>query len=545
MRIWADVYDTSGAQRLAPGPITAIQSASVTRALDGPGSFTLSLAGSDMRTLQYITNKSYLKIYTDNAGSSVSAAFRLLGEGIVEEIRVRESSGGVAFSITGYDPLSLLKQKNTLMNRSYSGQSVSTIASSLAALAGFTASVSGGIPTSIRYDGETVLKAFQMLCESQGLHFRLGSAANTIEVNAMGNISGYRAINARKAEADFYNNDYAYLLDSLDIVTDSKDIANWIVPFGAGEGVAALTLQHSTRTTPYTIQSSAGPDGRTFYYLKDTTSIGLYGQIEKIVTFKDIAPLTNTEADTVAAANALYDAAAAYLARYASKLEIYGMTVRKVWNTIKPGDKIYVRYKGIVTRDGSPFTYRDINQDMWILEATENVSNSGLTVSFKVATIDRYEQNAAQRIIAAQDAIALRNRRPNPVPTVSTFTHLSDISSTFPAIIPVRISDAVISLIRCQVRLKTSSREGSSATPTTISVYVDNVDRTSALGGPWAGGGGATTINLDPALMTGYLVNAAGGLQQEHSIEVDCASSSGRVEALVELTMTTQAVPLI
>jgi hypothetical protein len=54
--------------------------------------------------------------------------------------------------------------------------------------------------------------------------------------------------------------------------------------------------------------------------------------------------------------------------------------------------------------------------------------------------------------------------------------------------------------------------------------------------------GGATTIDLDSAVVTDYLVNAAGGVRQEHTLEVRCLGGQGRAEIQVELYEVVQAI---
>ncbi|MCZ2077916.1 MAG: siphovirus ReqiPepy6 Gp37-like family protein [Bryobacterales bacterium] len=540
MRIWADVYASDGTTRLGDGPIYSIKSASFTKALDGPGTFTLTLPGADTRALTLLACKRRIKVYTDDN----SDLFRLLGDGTIETIAGKVSSTGLEITVSGADTLSLLRQTNTLMNRKYSAASVSTIATSLTALAGWTVSASGGNTTTIRYDGETVLKALQMLCEEQGLHFRLTSTPMQVEIGAFGANSGYRATNVERIHDDLYDNEAITLIETLNLVTDSKDICNWILPLGAGEGVAALTLQYSTRTTPYTIQVATGPDGRNYYYLTDGTSAGLYGTIQKVVPFKDISPASNTQADYIAAANQLYDAAAAYLARWKDKLDTYSMTLRNV-RPIDPGEKIHVRFKGVVYRDGSPYTYRDINQDMWVMNVQEYVSEGGISQTLQVATVDRYALDAAEAVVRSMEAADSRARRLNPTPSVSQFTKLSDISSSFPVTVTIPITDATLDLTRVSITFITSNREGSGTTPDTISCIVDGIDRTGPLGGYWAIGGGTVTVDLDPALMTGYFKNAVGGLQQDHTVQFLCSSGSGRIEVLVELATVVQGVALV
>ena len=402
MRVYVDVYDASGTNRLGAGPVVAVKSASVTRALDGPGTFTLNIVGTDQRALLLMTNKRRVKIYTDNVDVG---NFRLMGEGIIESVKFQATGGGFDLSVTGLDLLSLLNQKNTLIGRTYNNQLPTDIAAALAALAGFSVSASGGNATSVRYDGQSALKALQDLCAQQGLHFRLSNSINTIEVSTLGAVSGYRVIRASRAESDLYDNDRVLIVDQLEFALDTKDIVNWIIPLGGGEGTAALTLQNSTRTTPYTIQVATGPDSHNYYYLTDGSSVGTYGQIERIIAFKDIVPLSSSAGDIQNAANTLYDAAVSHLQRYKTSLEVYALTVRKVRTTIRPGDKIRVRWQGVVTRDGAPYTYKNIDQDMWVLEATEYIGTGGATLTLKVASVDRYEQSSAEKIVTTMQKV--------------------------------------------------------------------------------------------------------------------------------------------
>jgi hypothetical protein len=432
------------------------------------------------------------------------------------------------------------------------------------------------------------------------------------------------------------NNDIL-LIENFNLVADSKDMCNWLLPLGAGEGEAAFTLKYSNRTFPafpYNIETMVGPDGRVLYFIKDSASIAIYGQIEKVGTFKNIAPLSNTDADLTNASNALYDIAVAWLTRRKDKLDVYSFTVRKVRQTVRPGDKVHVRYKGLIYRDGQPVTYRDVNQDMWVLECTERVGVEGLALDLKVATVDRYEQDAARIVIGAIDAIEVRNVRIQPYPSTRSYVYDREIAASYPALVPIRITNATLSLQRCSVRIKTTpfrttslggasggggtlpsagthmhrvslyngpydgsvamfdgyyvSRDESgdllpmvfrvnvggdiwthgaagdhfhampahthppifgiaddTDTPFSIRIFVNGIDRTTDLGGPFAPIGGATTIDLDAGKMTGYLNNAAGGLRQEHILEIRCIGGQGRVEVQVELYETVQSIAVV
>ena len=76
-------------------------------------------------------------------------------------------------------------------------------------------------------------------------------------------------------------------------------------------------------------------------------------------------------------------------------------------------------------------------------------------------------------------------------------------------------------------------------TPDTISVSINGIDRTTALNGPWATGGGSVEIELD---ITEYLATASGGLRQNHAIQFSCASDQGEIEVEIDMLVTIQAI---
>ena len=78
--------------------------------------------------------------------------------------------------------------------------------------------------------------------------------------------------------------------------------------------------------------------------------------------------------------------------------------------------------------------------------------------------------------------------------------------------------------------------------PTTIFLEIDGVARGEALGGPWAAGGAAVDVELD---ITTYLVNASGGLRQNHSIKFSCTSGQGEIEAEIDMLVSIQAIAVV
>lgn len=75
--------------------------------------------------------------------------------------------------------------------------------------------------------------------------------------------------------------------------------------------------------------------------------------------------------------------------------------------------------------------------------------------------------------------------------------------------------------------------------PTELSLSINGIDRTTELGGTWDDAGEGIEVEID---ITDFLVNAVGGLQQNHSIIFSCDSGQGEIEAEVDMLVTIQAI---
>lgn len=413
MRLWADVYDADG-NRLGPGPV-ALKSASVTRALDGAGQVRLEVFGTDERAVTYLTNERRVKVYVSQFGT-----VRLAGTGILNEIGFSDAGGSVTLSPYGPDMLDELSRRTVKYNRVYSNLTVAEIVNDLLGLVTdsggtplWTADCSETARLSTRFDGVSVLKALQSVCEKQGLHMRQKIGESVLEIGAFGTNpenSGdeLRIVRPVKIHQELYRNDDVALLESIQIGQNTRAVANRITVLGAGNNAdMALTLAKCTRTTPYTIYSQT-VNSRTVYYLQDDVSIAAYGVIERDIQIRDIAPLTTVEADEINAANALYDAASAWLERNSQALTTYRVKVRKCTKTVRPGDKVRLVYTGKVQHlDSGEFVYRQINGLFWVIKATESLGEN-TTLDLELCSVDRYAESAARIIVGALEQIHLQ-----------------------------------------------------------------------------------------------------------------------------------------
>ena len=78
-------------------------------------------------------------------------------------------------------------------------------------------------------------------------------SADTKKELIIGNIedtSTVRVVFAKGDKPTVRLNTDAIIADNIEIVDDSNDVVNWVLPIGAGDGDAAVTLEDSTRNNP-------------------------------------------------------------------------------------------------------------------------------------------------------------------------------------------------------------------------------------------------------------------------------------------------------
>lgn len=449
--LWADIYDASG-NRLGDGPV-ALRDAAVKRVLDGVGSVTISVPGTDARAVSLLVNENRVRVYYRPTEDGPT---RELGRGIM---RVKKASGTTdAWTVTmdGPDELDELTRRSVLLGRKYSATAASTIAAALTGLVtGWSATASGGNTTDARFDGMSVFKALLALAEQQGLHVRLGDSAKEVEFGAFGASAGLTLVNPAQLHPAAYANDDIALIESIHVEMNSEAVCNRLFPIGAGIGEAWLTLENATRTSPYTVGSLTGPDGATMYFLNDAASLTAYGTIEKVGRFSEIAPLSNSAADLENAANALYDISAAWLQRYSQRQDVYAVTCRKVRKLVRPGDKVHLLYKGVVVRDGAVVDVLDLNAEMWVMEAEERVGVEGAVLDLRLSTVDRHAMDSAQIVIGALEELQVDGVSVKPYFNRTSWVYDRLIAPLIPASIPVKLTNATQKLNRCLLRIKT------------------------------------------------------------------------------------------
>jgi len=220
-----------------------------------------------------------------------------------------------------------------------------------------------------------VLEAFVKVAEKIGEHFRLGTGRKVVWLRTDQTDTEIKAIQGISPES---SNDAACLITDLGISEQTYDLVTRVYPYGAGNGNARVTLETTTESAPagYTLSKASN-------YLQKTSAHTAYGLIERYVSFKDIAPISNTDSDVQAASDILFLAAKTYLDNNSQIQKTYKLGIAGLEKIVYPGQTIRVVYRGIV--DGNQ--YIDLDDDLVILETQTEISELGTrTVGLTVST---------------------------------------------------------------------------------------------------------------------------------------------------------------
>ena len=308
------------------------------------------------------------------------------------------------------------------------------------------------------FAGETVLAALRKMSEQRGEHFRLSTGRSIAWIRTDQTDSGIRAIQPVGDGKAIENNDDVCIIDNLTESQDSYELITRVYPFGAGQGRARLTLEKTTRTPNAGYVLNLDSKG---YYIESVTARATYGQIEKFVSFKEIKPVTNTEADLESAANALFDAAFQYLSRHDTVQKAYTLSVTKLEQIVYPGQTIRVIWREVVDN----YVFADIDADLIILETKTKIDQTGLrVVGLTVATTDRWPTNDAEIIAGQLEEARLMDAHPQTIAGYYTdgfgnFNLDSSISRT----IRFRFDNRVTRLISAVLRFRTEEFEATSS----------------------------------------------------------------------------------
>jgi len=149
-------------------------------------------------------------------------------------------------------------------------------------------------------------------------------------------------------------------------------------PIGADTPEGELTLSDSDETSPYTVQSAAGDDGVTYYYIADSEAETEYGIVDHKLIRTDVRNPSDNATTRLKAANVLYATMVDLLIRNRSEKFFFTCDVANganVW--VLPGDMVRVDFAGLVETEDGTAAWANVDRRMVIVERDDEGDPSG------------------------------------------------------------------------------------------------------------------------------------------------------------------------
>lgn len=377
VKFQVDIENSSGT-KLGSGPVASVRRWRYTSRMDRAGDISFDFAANDPQ-VGVVANRNIAR-----AKALINGAWVEVGAGVIDTVDTSpDAQGRVSLSASGMDLIRELSYRTVgeLEVGSGSGATHSAALTAIGALApaGWTFTPAASPDNDYiyaRYGGESVLGALVYLAERTQTHFYRSSNRTLVYTSAFVD-SGVRAI---QAYGDLEPEQCAIV--GLRRTVDTHDLITRITPYGSGQGAARLTLAATSRAAPSGYTLSAANN-----YIEHDAAVASYGQIDfPEIEFKEITPISNTDADLQAAANMLFDAALEELTRRATlaSQETYSLTIAGCSQLLRPMQTIRVIYRDVSQNI-------DIDADLYILESTWEIDESGIgTTALVVSTDDRW-----------------------------------------------------------------------------------------------------------------------------------------------------------
>lgn len=434
MKLWLDVQ-LNGAT-IGPGPVVALAAFSSRARLNQAGDWRATVPATDERVVDLLQPRRTVLAYISLNGQPV-----FVGGGTIENLRVSIADGAPMLEISGRD---LLEE----LNRGTVGDVVLQPGSAFYYGQFITANMPAGWSTGpvigtpppfvAHFSHDTFLGSLTALAERlpwwfhqagvRQLQFYAGALPSTVMLRA--------STNADPVAAE--RNDQLCLIRSISEERQAADVTTRLIAFGAGNAQARLTMAAATLWpngtaigSPYTT-----PDGDSFVFDRASNTITnaaaevLYGRIERAGAWKEIAPISNSNADVQAAANTLVVAACEYLRRCRAPSYLYALDVAGVRRSVRPGDLVHVSARRF--RDGE----RPINIDrpLRVLEVATSIDDAGIrTDGLTVSTLDYWPAGDNEAIVSEIRQSRVMEALPQMGPSVDTVSYRESIDDDYSA----------------------------------------------------------------------------------------------------------------
>lgn len=537
-RLRVDVYSASGVKQNI-GPLVNILAAEYVQALDQIGSYKLTLPADDVK-VGTLTQGAQLWVYRESEG--------LVFKGTIDQMRTRlDVDNRLLVDVSGSSIARQLVWANVLFGLSFTAASASSFLTGTLAGTGWSnGTVDVGLNSiSARFDGTSVWETAAKGASVLGVHIREDLLNKAIDFGAFGDDSGLVFRNVEAVDPALNTNTHLFPITKLELLDESTEVWNRIIPIGTGQGVNKLDLQQSSRATPYTIQSATGPDGLTYYYIEDAASQALYGIRTKIVNFKDIVPVDNSTTGFLNASNALYDAGADYLDRHKNPLRTYKASVVGVKHvdSITGVPKLYLgqtarlQFNGVLD-NGVVYEWLAVDTNLYIMGWKRSFDASGAdTWDFTVTTVDRLVEDGTVKIAQAFSDIKTEQLANKPFAYRETFgPRRQGVDSGFPLDLTVVFDKRAAYIHEALLEFH-------------IKPLRSNVTTAAAGGGTTvsSAAGAAHTHTITPSLSGaaggGTTVSSAGGSAHSHTVSATTSATTTEQSIQILNSHTGAALP--
>ena len=368
------------------GPLKNIMQINTVETLDKIGSLSFVMPANDAKA-RLIASAVYFDVYDDTDG--------YLGRYIYRTTTTSDSDGRGMITVQCWNMLKELTNQIAGFGRNYTADAVEDIIDDLISdvSPAWTTDIGTGLGTaSTTYQGQTYYQAIEELAKRWGYHFRLNSTLRQLEFGAFGvTNTAVRITNLPGQNSSFDDRDDVAITKRISYKENRDEIYNFVIALGAGEGAAQLQLLDNETGDTYTVADRTPSYGQTEYYISDSTSITAYGQREIPLVFDQIRPIANTATAKTQAQTELLLNAEKWLERYKDpRIQLDGVEIYGLRETLKPGEKINIRYKGL---DDEGSLYIDVDDDYWITQVTTNRDATGQRVTqLQLVNVDRAEK---------------------------------------------------------------------------------------------------------------------------------------------------------
>ncbi len=538
MEFWIDLINANN-QRIGDGPITEALSWDFTSRLDriGVGSFRVPATAARVSNID-VNVEAHCIVVVNNDPALVGA---IVIKKIAHEI---DTNGEIVIRVEGDGLMRRLADSSVEFLEIHNNGAGVTLGTAITNILDKSKTgtwgrvISGGSASDsvyARFAGESVFSALRRLANRLGGHFTLHpSTPNSIlwyPSGALDPDNDVVAATARygtKTMAFTFSNQNVCHIESLSVSRNAQNIVTRIHPYGAGDGHARLSLQNSTRSIP----SGFTLDKATNTLINDTAE-ATYGVIEKALSWKDIAPITNDTLNEQNAANALFDQAYNYLLRHNAPLTTYNLTLSRLEVVLYPGYTIRV----IVDQYIDQNEVYSLDERLTVLEAKTSITNEGLrTTALKVASAAEWEEDDISMQASQMEQGQLMEAHPQITLAYSPVgPYRQRMDSSNPANFTVRIRSEVVGLNYAILRFKTAPL----ITNTASVAAAQSTTGTSASGGsssPTSAGGQSHShdmpiTKIDPANLTSN--HKAVYIHQSDHVLVYPTSTGGITDANV------------